>query len=68
VFICFLVPNPYTTRPQRLLTCGSLEVVAMVIKHVFHDYIVMIADKASNVNGEILFIFAQGKMPAESMY
>jgi len=46
----------------------DLEVGDMVIKPGFPGHIVMIADKATNANGEILFILAQGNTPAQSVH
>ena len=46
----------------------NLEVGDMVVKPGFPGHIVMIADKATNANGEILFILAQGNTPAQSVH
>tara|TARA_A100000171_G_C2140131_1_gene154519 strand:+ start:8236 stop:9024 length:789 start_codon:yes stop_codon:yes gene_type:complete len=46
----------------------DLEVGDMVIKPGFPGHIVMIVDKATHANGEILFILAQGNTPAQSVH
>lgn len=52
----------------KITAVEELEVGDMVIKPGFPGHIVMIADKATNANGEILFILAQGNTPAQSVH
>lgn len=52
----------------KVTVVEDLEVGDMVIKPGFPGHIVMIADKATNANGEILFILAQGNTPAQSVH
>ncbi len=49
-------------------TVDDLAVGDMVIKPGFPGHIVMIVDKATNANGENLFILAQGNTPAQSVH
>lgn len=46
----------------------KLEVGDMLITPGFPGHIIMIVDKATNVNGDNLFIFAQGNTPAQSVH
>ena len=53
---------------QAVFHIKDLEVGDMVVKPGFPGHIVMVADKATNENGEILFILAQGNTPAQSVH
>lgn len=53
---------------KRVERVADLEVGDMVVKPGFPGHIVMIADKATNASGEILFILAQGNTPAQSIH
>ena len=53
---------------SKIKKVEDLEVGDMVIKPGFPGHIVMIVDKATNANGEILFILAQGNTPAQSVH
>jgi hypothetical protein len=53
---------------QPVKRVNDLEVGDMVVKPGFPGHIVMIADKATSVSGEILFILAQGNTPAQSVH
>ena len=52
----------------RIKKVEHLEVGDMIVKPGFPGHIVMIVDKATHANGEILFILAQGNTPAQSVH
>lgn len=53
---------------KKVENVADLEVGDMVIKPGFPGHIIMIVDKATDANGKILFIFAQGNTPAQSVH
>jgi len=53
---------------QKINTIEEIEVGDMLIYPGSPGHIIMVADKAVNANGEILFIFAQGNTPSQSAH
>lgn len=53
---------------QAIESLSEVEVGDMIIYPGFPGHVVMIADKAINEKGEILFILAQGNTPAQSVH
>lgn len=53
---------------QKINTIEKIEVGDMLIYPGSPGHIIMVADKAVNANGKILFIFAQGNTPSQSAH
>ncbi|EDM44163.1 hypothetical protein SCB49_04020 [unidentified eubacterium SCB49] len=57
----------YSELP-KVSEVDQLEVGDMLVTPGFPGHIIMIVDKATNANGNNLFIFAQGNTPAQSVH